>query len=125
MLRNLPSEGYLLINWLLIKNMYSDIFRNNQARPGIIQAYSGIFRTSFNPDVFRTRDIFRTLVYSKAWCIQNLRPIQNPVKNLQWSILRKKLMTTIIYANYNYCCSTSFSRPLHYEMNVMIYFIQV
>ena len=67
--------------------MYSDIFRNNQARPGIIQAYSGIFRTSFNPDVFRTRDIFKALVYSKAWCIQNLRPIQNPVKNLQWSIL--------------------------------------
>ena len=44
---------------------YSGIFRKNQTYPGIIQAYSGIFRTLCN------LGIFRTLVYSKPWHIQN------------------------------------------------------
>ena len=44
--------------------MYSNSFRYNQSYPGIIQAYSDIFRTPCNPGVFRTRDIFRTLAYS-------------------------------------------------------------
>ena len=29
-------------------------FRQNQAYPGIIQAYTGIFKTLCNPDIFRT-----------------------------------------------------------------------
>ena len=60
LLSNLPFEGCLLINRLLIKNKYSDIFKHNQTCPGIIQAYSDIFRTLFNPGAFRTRGLFRT-----------------------------------------------------------------
>ena len=44
---------------------YSDIFRSNQVYSGIIQTYSFIFRTLCNAD------IFRTLVYSESWHIQN------------------------------------------------------
>ena len=50
-------------------------FRHNQAYPGIIQAYSGIFRTLYNPAIFTTvvqnqkhiqsPGIFRTPTYSK------------------------------------------------------------
>ena len=62
-------------------------FRHNQAYPGIIQAYSGIFKTLCNPGIFRTvaysetpyiqnvgilklRGIFRTLsnIYDEAFC---------------------------------------------------------
>ena len=59
-------------------------FRQNQEYPGIIQTYSGIFKTLCNPgifkpwhiqnpDIFRTRSIFRTLAYSQPWYIQNHR----------------------------------------------------
>ena len=55
-------------------------FRHNQAYLGIIQAYSGIFKTLCNlaylerlyvqnPEIFITRSIFRILAYSQAWCI--------------------------------------------------------
>ena len=47
-------------------------FRHNQAYPGIIQAYSGIFRTLCYPD------IFKTVVYPEPWHIQNQKHIQNP-----------------------------------------------
>ena len=56
-------------------------FRRNQTYPGIIQAYSKPCVTLAclepwyiqNPDIFRTRSIFRTPVYSQAWNIQNPR----------------------------------------------------
>ena len=58
--------------------------RHNQAYPGIIQVYSTYSKPCVtlaylepwyiqNPDIFRTRSIFRTLEYSQAWYIQNLR----------------------------------------------------
>ena len=86
--------------------------RQNQAYPEIIQVYSDIFKTLCdpaylapwhiqNPDICRSRSIFRTLAYlqicqrsectgvlnipfrtpvhSERWHIQNLR--QNPVKH--------------------------------------------
>ena len=71
--------------------------RHDQTYPGIIQAYSGIFRTLCYPDIFyncgisRTQNhiqnqkliqnpgIFRTVLYSERWHIQNPRHIQNPV----------------------------------------------
>ena len=34
-------------------------------------------------------------------------------------------MATIIYANYNYCCTFSFSCPQRHEMDIMISLIQV
>ena len=57
-------------------------FRHNQAYPGIIEVYSGIFRALCyhdifetvvyqNPDIFRTRSIFTTLVYSEPPQIQS------------------------------------------------------
>ena len=46
-------------------------FRHNQAYPGIIQAYSGIFKTLCNPG------IFRTVVYPEPWHIQKQKYIQN------------------------------------------------
>ena len=54
-------------------------FRHNQTYPGIIQVYSGIFRTLCYPgisktDIFKSRSIFRTLAYSRysqPWYIQN------------------------------------------------------
>ena len=75
------------------------IFRHNQTYPGIIQGYSGIFKTLRNPGIFRTvvysesshiqnqkhiqkLSIFTSLVYSERWHIQNPRHIQNPVKHL-------------------------------------------
>ena len=54
-------------------------FRHNQAYPEIIQAYSNPCVTLAylepwyiqNPDMFKTRSIFRTLAYSQPWYIQN------------------------------------------------------
>ena len=39
-----------------IKDVQTDLctFRHKQAYPGIIQAYSGIFKTLCNPDIFRS-----------------------------------------------------------------------
>ena len=51
---------------------YSGIFRHIQAYSGIFKNYLGVFLTLCNPV------IFRTLVYSEFWHIQNQRHIQNP-----------------------------------------------
>ena len=48
-----------------------DTFRHNQAYPGIIQAYSGKFRTLCYPE------IFKTVVHPEPWHIQNQKHIQN------------------------------------------------
>ena len=59
-------------------------FRQNQACPEIIPAYTGILKTFVtpvtvaclerwyfnNPNIFRTRSIFRTLAYLQSWYIQ-------------------------------------------------------
>ena len=37
-----------------ISGIQAGIFRHNQTYPGIIQAYSGIFRTLCYPDIFKT-----------------------------------------------------------------------
>ena len=56
-------------------------FRHNQPYPGIIWAYSGIFRTLYNPgidpwyiqnpEICSTGSMFKTLAYSELWYIQN------------------------------------------------------
>ena len=78
-------------------------FRNNRTYPGIILAYSGIFRTQCYPDIFKTvvcperwyiqnqkhihnSGTFRTPLYSERWHIQNLRHIQNLVLHLLWNV---------------------------------------
>ena len=101
-------------------------FRHNQTYPGIIQAYSGIFRTLCYPGIFKTvvcpepwhfqnqnsepysepRHIhnsgtFRTPLHSERWHIQNLRHIQNPVGHIYDEALII-FTALIIFINYNY-----------------------
>ena len=68
--------------------IYSSIFRHTrhkQTYSGIVQAYSepcitlaysGVLYIK-NPGIFKTRSIFRTMVYPKLWQIQNQRHIKN------------------------------------------------
>ena len=69
-------------------------FRYNKTYPGIIQGYSGMFRTLCYPDIFKTAvysepqhihnpGIFRTPLYSECWHIRNLRHIQTPAMHLR------------------------------------------
>ena len=93
--------------------------------------YTGILRTLCNPTIFRilvysrpwhiqnqrhtqNPGIFRTEVYSEPWDTQNQRQIQNPVKHLRWSIVEKLLTAIVVFANYNYFCNISFSHSLHF-----------
>ena len=86
-------------------------FRLNQTYPGIIQAYSGIFRTMCYPDLIKTvvypeplhvqklqhiqnAGIFRTLLYSECWQISNLSHIQNPVTHYNEVLI---IFTTTIF----------------------------
>ena len=73
------------LQWVNVKQQpYRNVgtFRHSQTYQGIIQAYSGILKTLCYPDIFcdwyiqnpntfRTRSIFRTLVYSESRYIQN------------------------------------------------------
>ena len=86
------------------------------------------------PDIFKTKGIFRTLVYPKLWHIQNQRHIQNPglFKTLGYSepetyaepcqvsmmeCFEKQLTTIIIFASSNYFRNISFSCPLVHKIN--------
>ena len=60
-------------------------FRHNKTYPAIIQAYSGIFRTLYYPD------IFKTVVYRKHWYIHKQKHIQNP-----------GIFTTLVYSEPRY-----------------------
>ena len=123
---------------------YSDISRHNQTYSGIIQAYFEPCVTPAysepwyiqNPGIFKTRDIFRTLVYPKLWHIGNQRLIQNPglFKTLGYSepvaysepcqisameCFEKQLTAIIIFASYNYFRNISFSCPLVHEIKMI------
>ena len=123
---------------------YSGILRHNQAYLGIFRNYSGIFCTLHktgifrthmvysNHGIFKTRDIFRTMVYPKLWYIQNQRHIQNPGLFRTGAILRTlpniysgALWETVNgykhFASYNYFRNISFSCPLFHEIK-MIFF---
>ena len=78
----------------------------------MLRKYSAILRTlcnpsifepwhTQNPGIFRTRSICRTLAYSEQRYIQNPRQIQNPVKQLRWSIVQELLIAVVVFANYN------------------------
>ena len=60
-------------------------FKHNQTYPGIIQAYSGKFRTLFYTD------IFKTVVCPEPWHIQNKKHIQN-----------SSMFTTLVYSESRY-----------------------
>ena len=59
-------------------------FRHNHAysKPCVTLAYLEPWYIQ-NLDIFRTRSIFRTPVYSERCHIQNPRHIENPVKHLR------------------------------------------
>ena len=94
---------------------------------GMPRKYSGIVRTQCNPSIFRTLvsskpwhiqnpDTFRTDVYSEPWDTWNLAQIQNPVKHLRWSIVQKVLTAVVVFANDNYFCNISFSSSLLFKI---------
>ena len=93
-------------------------FRHNQAYPGIIEVYSGIFRALCyhdifetvvyqNPDIFRTRSIFTTLVYSEPPQIQSA------------DIFKMRGSRLIIFASYNYFCES-----YRVDINILRYFLR-
>ena len=72
--------------------------------------YSGILRTRCNCSIFKTlvyskpwhiqnAEIFRTEVYSEPWDTQNLTKIQKPSKHLQWSVAQKLLTVIVVFSN--------------------------
>ena len=101
--------------------VYSGICRHIQTYSGIIryiwdlfryiQGYSEIciFRTlehsEKNSDIFRTRDIFRSLIYSEP------KHIHNPAKHLRLEHFAK-----------NFSCFPIFIIKVFYEINIMIFF---
>ena len=116
---------------------------DNQTYSGITQAYSKPCVTLAypelwynNPGIFKTRGIFRALVYPKLWHIENQRHIQNPglFRTLGYSEqeaysepyqkstmerFEKQLTATIIFASYNYFRNISFSYPLVHEISMI------
>ena len=122
---------------------YSAIFRHVQTYRDLIryiQAYSEPCVTLAcwelwyiqNSGIFKTRGIFRTLVYPKLCHIQIQRHIQNPglFRTLGYSEpeafpepcetstierFEKEPTGIIIFASYIYFCGISFSCPLVYE----------
>ena len=112
------------------------IFTHIPAYSGIIQAYSGVFRTLCNPGIFRTltclepeaylepwyihrtRCIFRTL----ALCIFLTRGIFGNLSNIYDGAFTKRVNGYNCFANYNYFCNISFSRSLLYKTNIINFF---
>ena len=83
-------------------------FRHNQAYPGIIQAYSDIFKTQCNPG------IFKTVVYPEPWHIHNQKHIQNP-----------RIFRTLAYSEfeaYSEPCQTSTMKRFAKTVNGYNYF---
>ena len=73
--KNETLEGYIKIHR---PQLYSGIFKNYSGMNNCITlAYSEHWYTQ-NPDIFKTRGIFRTLIYPKLWHIKNERHIETP-----------------------------------------------
>ena len=102
--------------------VYSVLFRHIQAYLGIIQIYTGVFRTLCNPG------ILRTLVCSEPWHFQNQKHIQNP------GILRiRGIFRTLSNIYDGAFCENSerlqlfsqyeiFTFSQLYQINIMIFF---
>ena len=110
---------------------YSNIFRHNQAYSGIIQLIQAFLEpcvalTYLEPwyiwirGIFRTRSIFRTVVHSEHWHIQN----PGVFKTLAYSEPRQTATMhhfAKIVNGYNYFRNISFSGSLLYEKNLNFY----
>ena len=75
-------------------------FKHNQAYPGIIQAYPGIFKTLCNPG------IFRTVLYSESWYVENQKHIQNPGIFTSLVYSEPRIFRTLAYSK-----SEAYSEP--------------
>ena len=85
--------------------------KHDQTYPGIIQAYSGIFRTLCYPDIFYNCGISRTQNH-----IQNQKLIQNP------GIFRTAIFKTLAYSKFE-----EYSEPclLHIYDDALIIFTTI
>ena len=110
---------------------YSNIFRHNQAYPGIIQACSGIFRTLHNPDIFRNlvEPRIQNLgsvaysepdAYSEPWHIQNPGVFRTLAYSEPCQTSTMQHFAKIVNG-YNYFRNISISCSLLYEKNVNFY----
>ena len=112
--------------WLNVKHKS---FRHIQAysKPCVTLIYLKLWYVC-NPDIFRTKSIFRipaysqlwyiqNLLYSERWHIQNLRHIQNSVYIYDEALI---IFTAIIvFTNYN-----SFCKACHVEISILRQILQ-
>ena len=106
------------LSWYLINNVKD-----------MAAKYSSILRTPCSPSIFRTLvyskpwyiqnqrhmqnpGIFRTEVYSELWDTQNSTQTKNPVKHSTREHCAKVVNNYSCFTNYNYFCNISFSRSL-------------
>ena len=97
--------------------------RHNQTSPGIIQVYSGIFRTLCYLNIFYNCGISRTLIYSKPEAYSEPRSIQNAGTLKIWGMFRTLshiydealiiFAAIIIFTNYN-----NFREARRVEINI-------
>ena len=74
-----------------------------------------LFKTLYNPD------IFRNLAYSELWCILKSKDIQNPAEYLRWSILLRTLHN---YSRIRGPKTSAYSEPvfISYSLMYQLYF---
>ena len=90
------------------------IFTHIRAYSGIFRAYSRIFRTLCNPDIFRTLVYSESEEYSEPWCIQ----IPDIFKTLAYSEPCQTWSVVVKIVNgYNYFY-VSFSRSIYFMKKI-------
>ena len=103
-------------------------FRHNQAYPGIIQAYSKPCVTLAylepqsiqNHDIYKLRNIFRTLVYSELWHIQT----QGLFRHLRRQTSTMKHFRKIAENSGKQLRNISLPRSLLHEITIMRQLLQ-
>ena len=90
---------------------YSHLFRYNQVYSGIFQSYSGIFRTLYNPGIFRTLAYSELEACSEPWRIQNPGVLTTLEYSEPCQTSSMKRFANIING-YNYFRNISLSRSL-------------
>ena len=98
------------------------------SKPCVTLAYSEPWYIQ-NPDIFRTRSIFRTLAYVELWYIQNPLIFRTLAFSNSEAYSEPCQTSTMkhfakIVNGYNYFCSNSFPRSLLHETNIMKQLLQ-
>ena len=104
-----------------------ELFRHIQTyfKPCVTLAYLGTWYLQ-NSGIFRTRSLFKTLVYSQPWCNSEPRYILNAGICKTRGIFRTLQTSTIkrfakIVNGYNYFCSISLMCSLLHEANINLF----